>query len=842
MDSGEEKTQSLLDYAQILWKRRVIILVLFLLASLSTLFYVMRTRPIYEAYTTIRLENVGAQGTLLSDLAALRRGNPIETEIEVIRSRSLAEKVVTALNLNFGTTGQSKDFSGKLEEIILTRDFPYGDYVIEIVSKAGAFKLRGLNGTTIGSGKVGETFATDGLSFRLNSSSFSPGDSLFFRVADPVSAARRIQGSTTVRPVKGANIIRISARDTSPTLAARIANELANQFLKQNLAYARGEARSAKEFIQEQLAVAADTLRDAEQKLKEYKEKARFVLLDENAKENISTLARFEAVREEAKMKKIEVERRLLLLRAQLAGKGAFADYKIVAASPIVTGNPVISKLKGNLSNLEIRRAQLLEEYTALHPDVIEIEGEIEKVKEELNKSIRQVLETGPSASDPVYQSIISGIINAEVEVGAIEDRIAALGEVVEVYNSKLEDLPEKEITLARLTRRREVREKIYTMLLTKLEEARISEAMKVGNTRIVDGAIRPDRPILPKKKRTTFLGAVGGLIIGIGLALFLEYLDTSVKTGEDIERDLRLPFLGAVPSVRNDHGGALEGDEEVLKRVLISRFDPRSPIAEAYRTVRTNLQYVQLDKKYRTIMFTSPLPEEGKSTSLANISLTLSQLGAKTLVVDSDLRRPVQHRIFGVHKSPGLTGILVNEESPDEVISPTKYENLYVLPSGPIPPNPSELLSSDRMKQLITQLKEEFEFILFDSPPILVVTDAAVLGGKTDGTVVVVRFEKTDRRAALEAKKLLENAKVEVLGVVLNDVKIERALGGYGYHYYCRSYYPPYYGDDKGEKVKKKRKRVSSRKRTALSGVTSGLRSVLRSSRWRQGRRKRIS
>ena len=841
-DSGEEKTQSLLDYAQILWKRRVTVIVLFLLATFSTLFYVMRTRPIYEAYTTVRLENVGVQGTLLSDLAALQRGNPIETEIEVIRSRSLAERVVTALNLNLGVTGQSKNLSAELEEIIVTQDFPYGDYVIEIVSKSGAFKLKDLNGTAIGSGKVGETFATDGLSFRLKSSSFLPADSLFFRVADPVRAARRIQGRTTVRPVKGANIIKISTKHTSPTLAARIANELANQFLKQNLAYTRGEARSAREFIQEQLVVAADTLRDAEQKLKEYKEKAKFVLLDENARENISTLARFEADREEAKMKKTAAEKRLLLLRAQLSGRGAFADYKAVAASPTVTSNPVILRLKARLSNLEISRARLLEEYTELHPDIVEVEGEIEKVKEELGKSVRQVMESGPSASDPVYQSIISGIINAETEVSALENRVTALGEIVEAYNSKLDNLPEKEITLARLTRKKEVGEKIYTMLLTKLEEARISEAMKVGNIRIVDGAIRPERPILPKKKRTTFLGAVGGLIIGIGFAFFLEYLDTSVKSGEDIERDLKLPFLGAVPSVRNDASDASKGDEEALKRMLISRFDPRSPIAEAYRTVRTNLQYVQPDKKCRTILFTSPLPEEGKSTSLANISLTLSQLGARTLVVDSDLRRPVQHRIFGVDKLPGLTGILVNRESPDGVISPTRLKNLYVLPSGPIPPNPSELLSSDRMDQLITQLEEEFEFILFDSPPILAVTDAAVLGGKVDGVVVVVRFEKTDRRAALEAKKLLQNAKAKLLGVVLNDVKTQRALGGYGYHYYYRSYYHPHYTDDGDKKVEKKKRRESSRPRTALSGINSGVRSVLRSSRKKSGRRKRVS
>jgi tyrosine-protein kinase Etk/Wzc len=790
MEAREEKSQGLIDYVHVLWKRKVPIIIVFVLAVSSTLFYTIRMQPVYEAYTTVRIENIGVQGTLLSDLAALQRGNPIETEIEVIKSRSLAEQVVTALNLNFSVIAKSRDMTARLEELILSSDFPYGDCAIEILSESGAFELRRQGGERLGIGQVGQNFVTDGLSFRLVATSFHFGDSLVFRVADPVRAAAQIQTATTVGPVKGANIIRMSTRSGSPVLAAKIANELANQYLKQNLASARGEARSAREFIQEQLAVAADTLRDAEQKLREYKEKAKFILLDEDAKESISTLAKFEADREEARMMKAEAEKRLSLLRAQLSGEGAFAKYKSVAASPTVSSNPVVASLKSRLSDLEIRRAQLLEEYTERHPDVIDIENEIAKVKEELNESTRQVLESGPSSTDPVFQSIISGIIEAETEISALDVRVKTLEEIIGSYGARLEDLPEKEITLARLTRRKEVGEKVYTMLLTKLEEARISEAMKIGNIRIVDAAIPPERPILPKKKRTTMLGAVGGLVMGIALAFFLEYLDTSLKSGEDVEKDLGLAFLGSVPSVRFEKATSQDGSRQ-LKRLLITHFEPRSLIAEAYRTLRTNLQYVQLDRKCRTLLFTSPLPEEGKSTSLANISITLSQLGARTLIIDSDLRRPVQHSIFGIEKSPGLTGILVDDRAPDDAIVPTGHENLFLLPSGPIPPNPSELLGSSKMARLLEELKGRFDYILFDSPPLLAVTDAALLGGKLDGVILVVRSEKTDRRAAQEAKRLLENARARVLGAVLNDVK----MAGYGYHYHYRSYYN-YYGD----------------------------------------------
>jgi len=815
MDGGEDKGQGLLEYAHVLWKRKIPILVVFILGSASTLYYTMRMKPVYEAYTTVRIENIGVQGTILSDLASLQRGNPIETEIEVIKSRSLSEEVVTALNLNFSLSGMSRDLNAELREVILSSEFPYGNYMIEIVSESGRFRLEGPDGRTLGNGSIGENFVTNGLSFKLLSDSFQKGDTVRFSIADPVRAAGRIQAATTVGPVKGANIIRISTRNTSPVLAARIANELANQYLRQNLAYARGEARSAREFIEEQLAVAADTLRDAEQKLKEYKEKTKLILLDEDAKESIQTLAKFEADLEEAKMARREDERRLSLLRSQLTGEGAFAKYKSVAASPTVSSNPVVARLKSRLSDLEIRRAQLLKEYTELHPDVVEAENEIETVKEELAKSTRQVLETGPSATDLVYQSIVSGIIEAETQMSALGARISALGEVIESYSARLEDLPQKEITLARLTRRKEVGEKVYTMLLTKLEEARISEAMKVGNIRIVDNAVAPERPILPKKKRTTMLGALGGLIIGIGLALFLEYLDTSLKTGEEIEKDLKLSFLGSIPSVRGEKRAASRDGGGPLASLLITHFEPRSLIAEAYRTVRTNLQYVQFDRRCRTVLFTSPLPEEGKSTSLANISITLSQLGLKTLIVDSDLRRPVQHSMFGVERSPGLTGLLMNEAGLDRVIVRTEHENLFLLPAGPIPPNPSELLGSERMTRLLDELSKRFEYVLFDSPPVLAVTDAAVLSGKADGVVLVVRSEKTDRRAAAQAARLLKNARARLLGAILNDVK----TGNYSYHY--RSYYH-YYGDEKPTRSRR-RKREKGAKQSAELDRSSG-------------------
>ncbi len=303
-----------------------------------------------------------------------------------------------------------------------------------------------------------------------------------------------------------------------------------------------------------------------------------------------------------------------------------------------------------------------------------------------------------------------------------------------------------------------------------------------VNTLSVVEPAAIPSFPVGSSKMRTVLLAAAVGLVLALGTAVLLEYLDDTVKTPADVEKIMHLTTLAGVSRIPGDR----------YREKLITVKHPRSPISEAYRVLRTNLQFSSLDRPLRTLVVTSPNPVEGKSTTVANLGVVMAQAGKSVILVDADLRRPVLHRVFQVENDRGLTDALLSEEpSLDGHLQPTGVENLRLLNTGPLPPNPSELLGSQRMARLIEQLKEEADVILFDSPPSLAVTDASVLATQTDGVLLVADAGRTRRNLAKESAERFQQVGANLLGVVLNRLKPGRG----GYYYY---YYHYYYGDGK--------------------------------------------
>jgi tyrosine-protein kinase Etk/Wzc len=386
-----------------------------------------------------------------------------------------------------------------------------------------------------------------------------------------------------------------------------------------------------------------------------------------------------------------------------------------------------------------------------------------------------------------------------------------ALGRVVDDYTVKLESLPDKNVQLARLERNRKVDENLYMMMREKYEESRITQAGQIGKVRIIDTALPPGLPISPKTRMNLILGVMVGLGLGIGVTFLSEYLDTSVRRIEDIEA-LGLPVLGAIPSIdpvaMNGHNevssilGQLDKPWETKGR-LVTHFKPKSPVSEAYRTVRTNLQYTESDKQVRSILVTSAGPGEGKSTTVANLAIAMSQQGVRTLLVDTDLRRPVVHRLFALEKHKGLSNVLVGKIQLHDAIQSTDIKNLDVLTCGILPPNPAEMLGSKRMKQVLAELNKHYEVCLYDSPPLIAVTDAAVLAKQVDGVLLVVKSGQTHQDALIRGVELLDNVRARVLGVLLNDVSRANTYGSYYYYYYYQYYY--YYGEGGDEKHRKR-------------------------------------
>jgi succinoglycan biosynthesis transport protein ExoP len=292
----------------------------------------------------------------------------------------------------------------------------------------------------------------------------------------------------------------------------------------------------------------------------------------------------------------------------------------------------------------------------------------------------------------------------------------------------------------------------------------------------IVEPAAVPTAPISSRTHSNVLLAATVGLILAVGAAFFLEYLDDTIKSPEDISQTLGLTTLGAITRI----GGDTYPDK------LITMKHPRSIIAEAYRILRTNIQFSAIDKPLKSIVVSSPNPIEGKSVTIANLAVVMAQAGARVVIVDSDLRRPVMHKIFNLPNTEGLTNVLLQDRPlVDGYLQSTEVENLQVLTTGPLPPNPSELLSSQKMTDLIGNLKEEADVVLLDSPPSLPVTDAAVLSSKTDGTILVTDAGTTRRGAARRAKEDLMRVGANILGVVLNKFSVRGASSYYYYYYY---------------------------------------------------------
>ena len=305
-------------------------------------------------------------------------------------------------------------------------------------------------------------------------------------------------------------------------------------------------------------------------------------------------------------------------------------------------------------------------------------------------------------------------------------------------------------------------------------------------------------------------LGIIVGLGLGFGITFLLEYFDNSVKSPEEIER-FGVPVLGAIPIIELDEAvrmikqngnGKSNGKSSEARMItgrLITHFAPKSPVAEAYRALRTSIQFSRTDGSLKSLVLTSAEPKEGKSTTAINLSIAIAQLGNKVLLVDTDLRRPVIHSIFGLQRSRGLSNYLIGKLTLDEAIFETDIDNLYVLPSGTLPPNPSELLGSVAMKECIKKLKQQFDVIIFDSPPVLAVTDAVVLSSEVDGVVLVIKEGQTNREAAKRCIEILKKIPNRLIGAVLNGLHTN-GFHGYGYYYY---YHYNYYG--KEEKQKKR-------------------------------------
>ncbi|MDZ7331571.1 MAG: Wzz/FepE/Etk N-terminal domain-containing protein [candidate division KSB1 bacterium] len=629
--------------------------------------------------------------------------------------------------------------------------------------------------------------------------------------------AERIQKSIEAKAVPYSEVIEIHVEAYTPEAVALIANKLVEVLQERNLGAKIKETGNVRSIIEAQLETFKKQLDEAELALKTFREQNEVTSIDKEAEEIYRRITEAENIYNKTTANLDAARKRLAFIKEKL-------DKEREALGPALTetSSPWAQKLKQQLVDLEVQYTTLkLQDYAEDHPKLAKLREQIAEVKKNLKEESTKIA-TGESVVDPIsqIQKFMSESIDIEIEIQTYQAQQMALKRVIDSYQQRLQQLPHKELRLAQLMRDKEVNEKIYKMLLEKKEETKITEAERVGNIRVIDPAKVPDRPSRPHKLLNLVLSIVFGLMLGCGLALSLEYLDRRVKAVEDIERITELNLLATIPVISFDRGWLTRKILRSINGKASSHYDKQlvaasrssSPEAEAFRTLRTRLLNASATSP-KTVLITSPNPNEGKSLITANLGIVISQLGMKTLLIEADLRKPMLHLLFQKRRKPGLIDCLnalmkipsvsktaivdektdLNSEGDWEErvsvfknrIIATKFPNLDLLTSGSPTSNPSELLASPVMSMALEVLKKQYDIILIDTPPINAVSDAGVLKEFIDASVLVVRAGFDSEKEIRRAKELLQREQGEILGLVVNFATRWEKYYRYDYYYY---------------------------------------------------------
>jgi succinoglycan biosynthesis transport protein ExoP len=459
-----------------------------------------------------------------------------------------------------------------------------------------------------------------------------------------------------------------------------------------------------------------------------------------------------------------------------------YAKAGDIDAVPEIRADPLLQELQKKRADFSVQYTEALNQYGPNFPKVQRLQAQRKEVDDEIARESKGI------------------VLQLESDYREAKQRQELIRQALELQKAETNNMAEKMVQYNILKRESEADKTLYEGLLTKLKEAGISEGLKSSNLRVVDPAMIPSYPARPAKARNIALAFLVGLVGGIGLALLREYLDNTVKTPDDIETLTRLPSLAVVPAFGDDGshkrrmrflGGASANGHE--KRIeLVAQHLPKSQMSEAFRALRTALLLSQPDHPPQVILVTSALPREGKTTAAANLAVTLAQLGDKTVLVDADLRKPGVGRLLnlGTGKYAGLSSYLAGVSTLDLVTVPhPAIPNLAAIPTGPLPPNPADLLSSHKLADAIVELRTKYKFVVIDSPPIMAATDAVILSVQADGVVLVVRSGETPKEAFTRTCDLLTSVKSRMLGVVLNAVDATAPDYYYSYRYYPYSY-----------------------------------------------------
>jgi capsular exopolysaccharide synthesis family protein len=754
--------------------------------------------PVYEAGVSVRIQDREQFNPieLFPGLASGAMG--VDTELGVLRSRTLAEDVVDSLELMVlidDPRGVPRD---ELLEAIHFEPWATAESFELTRVAPGRFAMRAVESGTLDTISASEAVVVTGGTFRLTPAA-AELEGLEIEVLSYAEAVQEVIDNLEVtRPDRLAAILAVRYLSTDTLLVDDVPNLLAHRYIQRRLESQQVTALNTVRFLRGQIDSLSFELTQAEDQLQAFREGEQVVSLQAEASAQVSQLAQMQANRNVLDAERGALQQLMDGITAEAAGRpvrrGEPSPYRRLVAFPSLLTSVATSQLLQSLSTLEDERSTLLRRRTMEDPDVESLTERIEQLEEQLRTIAVTYLQS-------------------------TTNQVAAYDRNLSRFGTELSRIPAKELAVARLERQTATLRDIYMLLQTRLKESEIAQAAEDPSVRVLDRAVKGPEPVSPNVPINFLIGALFGLVLGVTVAAAKDMMDRTVHTREDVEVATGgLPILGIIPdieraaaTVKAANTKAAKGSGAARQKAsmhsrLVTLHATKDSGAEAYRALRTSLRFSRMGEAPKTIVMTSALPRDGKSTTAANLAIALAQQGTRTLLVDADLRRGIVASLFGQPSQPGLSNALVGDVGSRDAFRQVEVGDglfLHLLTAGAIPPNPAELIASDRMEALLKRLEERYDAIIVDTPPLNLVTDAAVLGVRAGGVILVARASVTDKGALRHAAEVLRGVRANVLGAVLNGLDHGRD-GYYGSAYGSYSgHYSAYYGEGrrKGKK-----------------------------------------
>ena len=754
----EDSGIDFMNYIRALIRRFWLIGIVTAAVAVPWIWHLKKQPPVYEAETWISFENVARDVP----------NNLIGRRIRELKSRSFAEEITAELGLVLSIQSDTLMSHDVFKIFSTTKNPVAGRYSLRFYPSGqcafyyGSKLLDSVNVKKF----IDDTVSYNNLFFSLNPEIVKRSSEVKFLVRDFISTVKSLIAREDIRANNTGTLIKITLRDRNPKLASQTANMLASIFIEKTRQMTRESKRMRLNFLKNQLEEAKKKLNRSDANLRAFRNK-HIKGLNQETQDVVNRLDLIDRQIRQLTLSKNELN----MLLNQLDITSEDFDVKNDDYLPYIYQQITRMTIFENDDEMAILRAQLMD--TKREKDT-----KYENLPEK-NPKVSELIETIHEIENKIYQK-------ANDKIKALDRQIEDMIKQKKDLEAKLSVLPDEEIRQIELNRERQANEEIYKTLLKMVKEAEVSEVTTPESAKIIDPAIPPDKPVTKDTRKKMIIGIFLGLVLGVGIVIVIEEMDKSIKTQQDIKRHVRLPILGIIPKVRFDKYEIQDSEKakSISSQIVTHDYSP-TPVGEAYRYLRTSILFSKGIGEISTLAIGSVLPEEGKSFTAANLSITMAQQKSRTLLVDTDLRRGVLHNTFNCPKKPGLTNHLMGMASMDDVIKETYIPNLKLITCGTLVPNPSELLGSDRMKQFIEEIKREFEIIIFDTPPMAAATDVVILSTLVDGVAFLVRAGRTSRDEIKQKLELFRSVRANILGVILNGAGVEIAHEGYSYYHY---------------------------------------------------------